>query len=57
VDTNAMLSVPGPPILAEARSSLSKQELLDIAELAKFQQDRFNVASGDMKRRLGAANT
>jgi hypothetical protein len=51
-----MLSVPGPPILAEARSSLSKQELLDIAELAKFQQDRFNVASGDMKRRLGAAN-
>lgn len=56
VDTNAMLGLTGPPILAEQRSSLSKQELLDIAELAEEQQVRFNAASGEMKRRLGAAN-
>jgi hypothetical protein len=56
VDTNAMLGLEGPPILAEQRSSLSRQELLDIAELAEAQQVRFNIASGEMKRRLGAAN-
>jgi hypothetical protein len=56
VDTNAMLGLEGPPILAEQRSSLSKQELLDIAALAEDQQLRFNEASGEMKRRLGAAN-
>lgn len=56
VDTNAMLGGEGSPILAEQRSSLSRQELLDIAELAEIQQGRFNIASGEMKRRLGAAN-
>lgn len=56
VDTNAMLGGSGPPILAEQRDSLSRQQLLDIADLAEQQQLRFNEASGEMKRRLGAAN-
>jgi hypothetical protein len=56
VDTNAMLGDTGPPMLAESRSSLSKQELVAIAELAEAQQLRFNAESGRLKQRLGAAN-
>ena len=44
VDTNAMLGGSGPPILAESRSSLSRQQLLDLADLAEQQQLRFNDA-------------
>lgn len=57
VDTNAMLGQSGPPIFAEVRSSLSKQELHEIADLAEAQQARFWDAAGEMKGRLGAANS
>jgi hypothetical protein len=56
VDTNAMLGGTGPPILAEQRSSLSAQQLRDIAKLAEQQQLRFYESSGQLKQRLGAAN-
>lgn len=56
VDTNKMLGIDGPPILAETRSQLSKQQLLDIADLAARQSSRFMEAAGELKMRLGVSN-
>ena len=56
VDTNAMLGIAGPPVLAEQRSRTSKGRLVEIADLAERQSARFLEAAGRLKLRLGVGN-
>lgn len=35
---------------------MSRETLLEIAELAERQNERFYAAAGELKRRVGAAN-
>jgi hypothetical protein len=56
VDTNAMLEIDGPPVLAEQRSRLSRDELEQIADLAERQHARFLEAAGWLKIELGVGN-
>ena len=56
VDTNAMLEIEGPPVLAERRKRLTRDELEQIADLAERQHSRFLEAAGWLKIELGVGN-
>jgi hypothetical protein len=56
VDTNEILGIDGPPVLAEQRSRLSEERLLQIADLAEREGARFLDAAGELKMRIGVAN-
>jgi hypothetical protein len=55
VDTDAMLGGDGPPIYAEARSTIRRDRLLAIAELCERQEAVFSARVLELKRGLGAA--
>jgi hypothetical protein len=54
VDTTSMLGGDGPPIYAEVRAQLSRQELTAIAELCERQFARFWTVTGELKLELGS---
>lgn len=57
IDHTAVSGVPGPPVLAEMRSRLSREKLLAIAELAEAQRNRFYEVTRELKAELGFANS
>jgi hypothetical protein len=57
VDTNAMLGIEGPPIYAEFRSRLSREQLEAIATLADRQHTRLWHETAELKRALGSPAT
>jgi hypothetical protein len=54
INTTEMFDMEGPPVYAEARTHMSREELEAIAVLCDKQRDRFYVEAGRLKVELGS---